>query len=346
MIVNPTIEQSRVTITWYGVKAPYFISDLHGWEENPQPLRKTGDKTWEISFELPLDAYLEYAFLATENNARVPDPLNTKRISNGVGSYNHFFYMPGSGPSPLRNLPSAGLSGRISRHIVPARFSTASKERRVYLYHPPTDQPVPLLVVYDGMDAQNSDYYHRVKLASIVDNLIAAQRIRPLAVAFLQNGGPARGVEYGCAEPTLGFLVGQVLPLVSQELNLLPYTEHPGIHGILGDSMGGLMAVYTSLRLPHIFGKALSQAGAFHLWGYESIVVQMVRYFPKPDVKFWLNCGVMDFLIGANRQMAALLEEKGYDFTYNENSGAHNYTTFGNTCAQGLEALFGNSISS
>jgi enterochelin esterase family protein len=220
---------------------------------------------------------------------------------------------------------------------VDAESFTVSKKRRIYLYHPPVRSAVPLLVVYDGLD-----YFRRGKLTEIVDNLIAAKRIRPLAIAFLQNGGQlARTVEYGCSEPTLEFLTSQVLQLASKELKLQDFEKHPGAHGVMGASMGGLMSVYTALRLPEIFGKALSQAGAFELWERDSIVMQMVRYFSKPDVKLWLDCGVMDPLLEPNRAMSALLKEKGYNFTYFENGGAHNYTTWRDSCVGGLEMLFG-----
>jgi enterochelin esterase-like enzyme len=90
-----------------------------------------------------------------------------------------------------------------------------------------------------------------------------------------------------------------------------------------------------------VFGKALSQAGAFEVWEHESTVVKMARHFPKADIKLWLDCGVLDFLLEPNRIMAALLKEKGYDVTYLENGGAHNYTTWRDSCVGGLENLFG-----
>jgi enterochelin esterase family protein len=101
------------------------------------------------------------------------------------------------------------------------------------------------------------------------------------------------------------------------------------------------MSVFTAMRLPDVFGKALSQAGAFELWEHQSTVMQMVRHFPKPDIQLWLDCGQMDFLLAANRQMRALLTEKGYNLTYHENGGAHNYTTWRDSCVRGLEVLFG-----
>jgi enterochelin esterase-like enzyme len=102
-----------------------------------------------------------------------------------------------------------------------------------------------------------------------------------------------------------------------------------------------LMSIYTAMSLPEVFGKVLSQAGAFELWEHKSNLMQMARYFPKPEIKLWLDCGRMDFLLEANRSMATLLAEKGYPVTYHENGGAHNYTTWRDSCVGGLERLFG-----
>jgi enterochelin esterase-like enzyme len=331
---NPTIKNNTAIIIWNGANPPHLISDLHGWEENPQAFKKVG-KGWEISLELEADAYLEYAFYYPDTKKRTPDPLNKASVYNGVGGHNHFFYMPGASPTPLTKLPAGGLRGNLTRHTVDGTFLTTSNTRRIYLYHPPTTEAVPLLAVYDGLD-----YFRRGKLTEIVDNLIAAKRIRPIGLAFLQNAGKARMVEYGCAETTLAFLMKEVLPLAGREMKLLDYEKTPGVHGIMGASMGGLMSVYTALRLPGVFGHALSQAGAFVLWEHESAAMLLAGHLPPTDVKLWLDCGKLDFLLDANRQMHTLLREKGYNVTYRENGGAHNYTTWRDACVEGLETLF------
>jgi enterochelin esterase family protein len=336
ILKNPQIEGRTARLTWQGERAPQVISDLHGWEQNPQAMTAAGPGLWRLEFDLDPDVYLEYAFLDPESGERLRDPLNPRRVYNGVGAYNHYFYMPGATPSPLTRAPKGGLRGKVARFSVPARYVSTSRVRHVTLYQPPVSEAVPLLAVYDGMD-----YFRRGKLTEVVENLILQKRIRPIGLAFLQNAGEARMVEYACAETTLAFLMKAVLPLAAREMNLLDYQKQPGVHGILGASMGGLMSVYTALRLPQVFGRAFSQAGAFELWDVETVVIELVRHAPKPDVNLWLDCGKLDFLRAANQRMSALLAEKGYHFTYHETGGAHNYTTWRNSLAPGLQALFG-----
>jgi enterochelin esterase-like enzyme len=53
-----------------------------------------------------------------------------------------------------------------------------------------------------------------------------------------------------------------------------------------------------------------------------------------------MDCGRMDFLLDGNRKMHAILRERGYEVTYVENGGAHNFTTWRDSVSRGLETLF------
>ena len=266
----------------------------------------------------------------------MPDPLNPLSCPNGFGDNNHYFYMPGAAPSPLTRRPRRVPKCTLTRYQLATDELLVGRQRSVYLYQPPTDEPCPLVVVFDGQD-----YVRRGKLIQIVDNLIHQQRIRPIALALIYHGGNARTQEYACNDATLGFLDSAVLPLARKELNLKDVSEVPGGYGVLGASMGGLMALYAGLRMPDIFGKVLSQSGAFRLFGYQMVVVDLVRYFPVQPLNIWMDTGRYEFLLQANRDMHSLLVDRDYQVSYREYPGGHNYTCWRDDIWRGLAYLFG-----
>jgi enterochelin esterase family protein len=336
---TPLIDGRTVTFLWQGKKAPRLIGDFTDWENGePAVLSKVAPSLWTYQTTFPLDGYLEYIFVDGED--RLYDPLNKRIISNGVGKYNHYFYMPEACPTPLVRRSRSVPQGRITFHKVPTNLTAAGKQRLVTLYQPPVDGPVPLMVVWDG-----SEFHRRARLTHIVDNLIAQGRIRPIALAMVDNGRLARFIEYACNDATLAFLWSQVLPLARQELNLLDWETHPGAYGIMGASMGGLISLYLAARLSHIFGKVLSMSGAFNfnLGGHNMVIFDLLRNGPRLPLKLWLNIGQYDFrgLITANDQMFVLLRQKGYPFESHIYNAGHNYTAWRNDLWRGLEYLFG-----
>ena len=332
-IGNPVIGGEKVTFIWQGKTAPRLIDDLHNWGEDPQTMQRAGTELWSCSMPLAADAYFEYAFLDPKTGERLPDPLNPNRIWNGINAYNHYFYMPRSGPTPLVQSIKGVARGTVTRHQVPTKEYVVGANRTVYLYQPPVKAPVPLVVVYHG-----PDYLKRTRLNVIVDNLIAAKRVRPFAMAMVQNGGSARSLEYSCSESTLGFVFKCVISLAQEHLTLTPPGGEP--YGVLGASLGGMMALYTGMRLPKVFGKVLSQSGAFLLPEHQFVVIDLVRYAPRPEIDIWMNAGHYERMLDSNRQMYALLKEKKYKVKYHEFSGGHNFTAWRDDIWRGLEALF------
>jgi enterochelin esterase family protein len=330
---NPVIEGDTVTFLWQGKTAPRLMDDLHNWEAKPQTMLIAGTELWSYSMSLATDAYFEYAFLDPKTSERLPDPLNPNRIWNGINAYNHYFYMPRNGPTPLVQSVKGIARGMVTRYQIPTKEYVVGASRTVYLYQPPVKAPVPLVVVYDG-----SDYLKRARLNIIVDNLIAEKHVRPFAMAMVQNGGPARSLEYSCSESMLGFVFDCVISLAQEHLTLIPPGGEP--YGVLGASLGGVMAMYTGMRLPQIFGKVLSQSGAFILPEHQFVVVDLVRYAPRPKIDIWMDAGHYEWLLDSNRQMYALLKEKKYKANYHEFSGGHNFTSWRDDIWRGLEALF------
>jgi len=120
----------------------------------------------------------------------------------------------------------------------------------------------------------------------------------------------------------------------------LDIKKHPGAYGILGASFGGLMSVYTGLRLPDIFGNVLSQSAVFEMEGRDFAAVDLIKYAHANNIKIWMDAGKLEWLLKDNRRMQPIFRENGYNVIYREFAAGHNYTAWRDDIAHGLESMF------
>ncbi len=348
---TPLIDGDQVTFLWQGDDPPKLIADFSDWDwgasgpiilnevkppsGDPIALPESGSRIWTHTLTLPPDAYIEYAYIT--DDGRIRDPYNSRLITNGMGKMNHYFTMPEAQHTRLVKRRRGIPKGKVTYHKVEGGFAVVFSPRATWLYQPPTDDPVPLLIVLDG-----GDYVHRAKLPVIVDNLIAAGEMAPIAMAMPHHGGRARFVEYMCSDATIAFLARDVIPYAARHLNLIDIESSPGSYGILGASMGGLMALYSGMRLPDVFGTVISQSGAFgfDMRGHEAIIYEVIRNGERRPLNIWMDVGRYEWLLTANRRMRALLVSQGYDPHYREYNGGHNYTIWRDEVVLALKAMF------
>ena len=332
---TPIIDRQTATFFWEGNQAPALIADFNYWGHAPIQLVRLGEQTWIHKESLSNEAYIEYTFIDLESGERIIDPYNPRTVPNGLSEINHFFHMPGAIPNPLTRRARGIPKGKTTRHMISTDGLAIGKHRRVHLYQPTSAASYPLMIVLDG-----SDYIRWGKLIQILDNLIAQKRVPPVALALVSHAGEARAVEYLSNDATLGFLNNCVLPLAYQELNLVNLEVNPGAFGIMGASMGGLMALYAGLRMPEIFGNVLAQSGMYSYEDHDFAVMDLVRYTPIKPIKIWMDVGKYEYLRPTNQKMHNLLAEKGYQVCYREYPGGHNYTSWRDDLWRGLEYLF------
>lgn len=335
---TPLLDQGSVIFVWRGRSAPKLVGDFTGWEDgNPIKLEKQGKGLWTFQLNFPADAYIEYSFMKGEES--LEDPFNPRQTTNGVGGYNNFFSMPEYKPTELTRHDRHIPHGTVRQFTLSTDYLVTGNQRTVHLYQPPVAEQVPLVVVWDGLE-----YFKRGRLNYIIDNLIAEGRIRPIALAFVHNGGQvSRTFEYACNEATLAFLMSQVIPLSNRELHLLDIQSQPGEFGVIGSSMGGLMALHTGARLPQVFGKVISQSGAFSMGGLDTVVYDLLGRGELQPLKIWMDVGRYDLpgLLETNQRMRKKLIERGYPLAYHEYNAGHNYPAWRDDIWQGLEALYG-----
>jgi len=335
---TPLIDGNIATFVWRGRSAPYLEGDFTGWDEgSPVKLVKSEPGIWTYQLTLPSDAYIEYGFRDEEES--IHDPFNTRQTPNGIGGYNNFLYMPDYQPTIFtkynRNIPH----GIVRQFHLNVDYYVIGNHRSVYLYQPPVTEPVPLVVIWDGQE-----YLKRARLNYIVDNLIAQGKMRPIAMAFVTNAGQSsRAIEYACNEATLYFLMTKVMSLAAKELNLIDIRSAPGEYGIMGSSMGGLMALYTGTRLPHFFGKVFSQSGAFSFGNFDLVVFDLLERNIRRLLNIWMDVGMYDIpeLLESNQRMHNMLVDRGYPVTYREYHAGHNFPAWRDDIWRGLEFLYG-----
>ncbi|MGV8375158.1 alpha/beta hydrolase, partial [Pseudomonas aeruginosa] len=198
----------------------------------------------------------------------------------------------------------------------------------------------PLLVLFD------EDHYARdVPTPTILDNLIAAGRIRPTLAVIVGNvDASSRGRELPCNEAFADMLAHELLPWLQQRYAL---SEEPADRVLSGSSYGGLASGCIAYRYPERFGKVLSLSGSFW-WGPDEQQPQwLVRQFAAGErlpLVFFLSSGLLekpeaDGILGSNRSLRAALQGKGYPLHYREFPGGHDYAAWSLELAEGLQAL-------
>ena len=142
------------------------------------------------------------------------------------------------------------------------------RARRVWLYLPPgyatSGRRYPVLYLQDGQnvfDAATS-FAGEWGVDETLDSLARGGDPGAIVVA-VDNGGahrideydPWRNPQYGGGEGDayVAFLAGTLKPYVDARYRTLADPAHTGV---LGSSMGGLIALYAALRRPDVFGRA------------------------------------------------------------------------------------------
>jgi enterochelin esterase family protein len=241
--------------------------------------------------------------------------------------------------------------GSIELHTL--RSEVLGNERRVWVYTPPGysetgDEPYPVLAAFDGGAALST-----MPTQCILDGLIADGRIRPHVGVFIDNATEtSRNDELPCSEPFARFVEKELLPWVRGKYRV---SHEAKDHTVTGVSYGGLASVWFGFRLPHVFGTVISQAASLwwgpgwvqmapmsaQVYSPEWLIEQYANTARLP-VRFWMEIGLLEHperMLATNRRMKAVLEAKGYDLTYSEPCGGHDYALWRGTLGDALARM-------
>ena len=332
------------------------------WLTRLEPI--AGTDIWYKTVVLPRTVRVGYQFRVDDDEGLLPWYLDPKfgarfakwhgdRLNPNVDSTMRVrgarskLIGPGADPQPYTVRRADVAHGTLDSLSVDSRI--LGQHRRAWMYTPPLTgsrrTPLPLLVMFDG-GAYTADAY--VPTPTILDNMLAAGKIAPIAALFVDNG-PARMTELGCDSTFARFVVDELLPLVRRRYAV---TRDPLQTAVGGSSHGGLAATCAALRFPRTFGMVISQSGSYWWAPPNEDYEWPARTFasrPKLPLRFYLDVGVLETdrssgdgpgQVITNRHFRDVLRARGYDVLYQEFVGAHEYFNWRGTISTALERFF------
>jgi enterochelin esterase family protein len=307
--------------------ATHLISDLDDWMRRPRPVAEL------VPFELPDDAYFEYAWLDADGEKR-PDPANENEPRNPWWPYARYLAGPDWRPDPWariepRTVP-AGTTRRLklsSEHL--------GRERHVLVYTPAghQDRELPQVWFQDG-----KAFYGWGKAPQVLDKLLANGQCGPAHLVFVPPINRTR--EYHFNQRYLAFLTEELLPEVERR------APGDGQRTAWGASMGGLCSAELAWRHPLKFQSVVSQSGAYlyhpgqepgadphggREWWAERVGEEVWR-----PLRWNLQTGTLEWLHGPNANLADALRTAEYAVQYGERPSGHNWTTWRDGLAEGF----------
>lgn len=213
------------------------------------------------------------------------------------------------------------------------RSELLGNERRIWVSMPPgehSDQSaLPFVIHLDGTPDHSAP--------SVRGALAQAGLIRPCAVVLVDQLGPRRYKELLCDPAFSRMLVEELLPWLRDRY---PLSQDPRDVALAGESYGGLCAGWTALHHPETFGNAILQSpscgyhpdlrwgtGAGELLRRTPIPTLMADYSSaeRAPIRIFHDVGELEGSLTHSRWLDQVLTQKGYDTSYTEFAGGHDY---------------------
>lgn len=307
--------------TW----ATHILSDLTDWQKGPLAVDQLQP------FTIADDAYFEYAFQNAQGE-RKPDPANHNPGMNPWWPYASNIMGPTYRPDPLAEISGTRAAGRLLRLDYDSKL--LGQTRRVLIYSPAgmAQESLPVILFQDG-----KAYYGWGKVPQIMDRLLERNEIEPAHLVFLPPKD--RTKEYAFNDLYLDFIVVELLPYLGNRISC------DGRRVAWGASLGGLLSAQLAWRHPDLFGKVVSQSGAFlfspdmdkknPFAGDESFPKQVLNEAPR-DIQWHLDCGTMEWLAQSNRNLEAALQSREASVSLSFRNAGHNWVNWRNGIPAGL----------
>ncbi len=220
------------------------------------------------------------------------------------------------------------LKGAIQEVTLTSRH-LGTKER-ILVYTPQRYSPLysyPVLYVQDG-----DDYLSLGRLATLLDQFSAKREIHDLIAVFLPVDKQQRTRRYhplGADHAAYKrFVAEEVVAYIDHHYSTTPLG---GARTLLGESLGGVVSLFTALTYPHTFGQVVCQSGAFD----DELCRLVESWKPVEHIHVYLEVGTEETavdtsrgtldLVAGNERMREILARKKVTLRYETFRGDHTW---------------------
>lgn len=315
-----------------------WAGDFNGWSS--VALGYLGTRQAETDLYLceqvyPSDARLDYKIVVDGN--WILDPANPHQQMSGFGP-NSELRMPDWQADPFTFPQTSLTKGSLSE-----AFTIQSKAANLgytvsYRVYTPfgfgATDTLPVLYMTDGHEYANQQ---QGAMLTVLDRTIAEQRMQKIVVVFIDprvppGGNNRRFTEYIRNPKFLSFVADEMVPVIDSSYHTRRSAANRGIGGT---SLGGWNAAYFGLNRSDVFGKLLIHSPAFD--------AQMATEYQQSAVlplKIFMSTGLINDTQVRARQMRDVLQNKGYQLSYQEVNQGHSWGNWRALLNEPLEYLF------
>jgi enterochelin esterase family protein len=359
-LISPEVlSDRRATFRIYAPKASEVT--LRGdWMEGPGTVKLEKDEkgVWSVTIGPLAPDFYSYSF--TVDGVRTLDPKNAM-IKQGVASLDNMFFLPGA-EAAFENL-QAVPHGEIRK--VWYQSSTLGMQRRCHIYFPPGyesgKERYPVFYLLHGGGDEDSGWSTIGRAGFILDNLIAAQKARPMIVV-MPNGSLPRPANLPPATPGAppdpavtaalqdrftSELLKEIVPFVEKNYRVLAGRDHRAIAGL---SMGGGQTTRVVTTNPDQFAYIAVWSAGVNPQTSADFEQRNAAFFSSAEklnkqIKlFSISVGDKDFALAGSKNLAELLKKHGIKHELHISGGGHTWINWRHYLNELAPRLFQTSV--
>lgn len=234
--------------------------------------------------------------------------------------------------------------GTLQEFSLPSRH--LGRDETVIVYTPFRYSPLysyPVLYVQDGRD-----YLAMGRLATLLDQWGEDRKTQDCLAVFLPVEKEVRFARYhpdgSQHEAYKRFLAEEVVSFIDQN-----YSTHPlgGARTLIGESLGGVVSLFTALTYPNTFGQVAMQSGAFD----QALCEAVSRHGRLDSLSVYMEVGTEETavqssrglldLVQANRELYRIMQQKGATLRFETFEGDHTWGYWQENLPRILRHFFG-----